>query len=61
MSHNESHSILAIARQGFDGIAAQYGVQAPEKLLDDPGAPSAEVMQFRKATGVSLGHLFLDE
>lgn len=47
MSHNESFSTLEFARQRFDIIAAQRGIGAPEQLLDDSGAQSAEVMQFR--------------
>lgn len=61
MSHNESHSTLALARQRFDHIAAQQGIRAPEQLLDNAGAPSAEVMRFRKAASVSLDYLFPDE
>ncbi len=61
MNHTNSERTLELARARFDRTAAQHGVQAPVHLLDDAGAPSAEVMQFRKVTGVSLDYLFPDE
>ena len=58
MDPTESHTTLGLARKRIADIAAQQVVPAPTHLLDRAGAPTAEVLQFRKKTGVSLDHLF---
>ena len=61
MHYDDMKRTLNLARTRIADIAKVQGISAPRVLLDQAGAPSAELMQFRKATGVSLDYLFPDE
>ena len=56
MSHNQE--ALEAARARLDEFAAEVGGQASNALLSKDGAPSREVMDFRKQHGLTLDWMY---